>query len=207
MFLDIKPEQTSKFPKYKGDLELINHSAGSITSETYMKRWNRKNEILADAAEKASVAAELLGARPYPLQRLNDAWTLVMGGQFHDIIPGTATPTAYEFAWNDQILAMNQFAGVLTSATEAVASGPEYPDQRHAGGGLQFAQHRARRRGGSQSQPARRSRLACTSPDPTARTFRRNSPTARCCSWPRSRPSGMPCTMCRPERLHDKSAR
>ncbi|HWC96677.1 MAG TPA: glycoside hydrolase family 38 C-terminal domain-containing protein [Candidatus Sulfopaludibacter sp.] len=123
MFLDIKPEQTSKMPKYKGDLELINHSAGSITSETYMKRWNRKNEILADAAEKASVAAELLGARAYPLQRLTDAWTLVMGGQFHDIIPGTATPTAYEFAWNDQILAMNQFAGVLTSATEAVASG------------------------------------------------------------------------------------
>jgi len=123
MFLDIKPEQTSKFPRYKGDLELINHSAGSISSETYMKRWNRKNEILADAAEKASVAAELLGARPYPLQRLTDAWTLVMGGQFHDILPGTATPTAYEFAWNDQILAMNQFAGVLTSATEAVASG------------------------------------------------------------------------------------
>ncbi len=123
MFLDIKPEQTSKFPKYKGDLELINHSAGSLTSQTYMKRWNRKNEILADAAEKASVAAEWLGARPYPLQRLNDAWTLVMGGQFHDIIPGTSTPAAYEYAWNDQILALNQFAGVLTNATEAVASG------------------------------------------------------------------------------------
>jgi len=123
MFLDIQPEQTSKMPKYKGDLELINHSAGSLTSETYMKRWNRKNEILADAAEKASVAAELLGARPYPMQRLNDAWTLVMGGQFHDIIPGTATPKAYEYAWNDEIVASNQFAGILTSATEAVASG------------------------------------------------------------------------------------
>ena len=123
MFLDIKPEQTAKFPRYKGDLELINHSAGSITSETYMKRWNRKNEILADAAEKASVAAQLLGGRPYPQQRLNDAWGLVLGGQFHDIIPGTSTPKAYEYAWNDQIIALNQFAGVLTSATEAVASG------------------------------------------------------------------------------------
>ncbi len=49
------------------------------------------------------MAAEWLGARPYPLQRLNDAWTLVMGGQFHDIMPGTATPTAYEYSWNDQI--------------------------------------------------------------------------------------------------------
>jgi len=123
LFLDLKPEQIAKMPRYKGDLELINHSAGSITSQAHMKRWNRKNEVLADAAEKASVAAELLGGRPYPLRRLNDAWTLVMGGQFHDIIPGTSIPKAYEYAWNDELLAMNQFAGVLTSATESVASG------------------------------------------------------------------------------------
>ena len=123
MFLDIKPDQTARLPRYKGDLELTNHSAGSLTSEAYLKRWNRKNELLADAAEKASVAAELLGGRPYPLERLNNAWTLVMGGQFHDIMPGTSTPKAYEFSWNDEVLAMNQFAGVLASATEAVASG------------------------------------------------------------------------------------
>jgi alpha-mannosidase len=123
MFLDIKPSQTARLPRYKGEMELTNHSAGSLTSEAYLKRWNRKNELLADAAEKASVAAELLGGRPYPLDRLNNAWTLVMGGQFHDITPGTATPKSYEFSWNDEVLAMNQFAGVMASATEAVASG------------------------------------------------------------------------------------
>jgi alpha-mannosidase len=123
MFLDIKPSQTARLPRYKGEMELTNHSAGSLTSEAYLKRWNRKNELLADAAEKASVAAELLGGRPYPLDRLNNAWTLVMGGQFHDITPGTSTPKAYEFSWNDEVLAMNQFAGVMASATEAVASG------------------------------------------------------------------------------------
>ena len=121
MFLSIKPEQAARMPRYKGDLELINHSAGSITSQTYMKRWNRQNEVLADDAERASVLAEWLGGRSYPLQRLNDAWTLVMGGQFHDIIPGTSIPKAYEYSWNDEILALNQFAGVLTSATETVA--------------------------------------------------------------------------------------
>src|SRR5437764_9332482 len=36
---------------------------------------------------------------------------------------GTATPQSYNYAWNDDVLAMNQFAGVLTSATAAVASG------------------------------------------------------------------------------------
>jgi alpha-mannosidase len=123
MFLDIKPEQLSGLPRFKGELELTNHSAGSLTSETYQKRWNRKNELLADAAEKASVAAAWLGGRPYPQDRLNQAWTLVMGGQFHDILPGTATPKAFEFSWNDDVIAMNQFAEVLTSATESIASG------------------------------------------------------------------------------------
>jgi alpha-mannosidase len=122
MFLDIPPEHAAHFPHYQGDLELTEHSAGSLTSQAYQKRWNRKNELLADAAEKASVAAMWLGGREYPQQRLNDAWTLVMGGQFHDIMAGTATPKSYEFSWNDDVVAMNQFAGVLTSATEAVAS-------------------------------------------------------------------------------------
>ena len=122
MFLDVKPDETSRMPLYKGDLELINHSAGSLTSQAYHKRWNRKNEILADGAEKASVAAAWLGGRTYPQQRLNDAWTLLLGGQFHDTAAGTATPRAYEFAQNDDVIAMNQFADVLTSATESVAS-------------------------------------------------------------------------------------
>src|SRR5215471_18226891 len=114
MFLDIKPDQTAKLPHYKGELELTNHSAGSLSSEAYQKRWNRKNELLADAAERASVIAQWLGGRAYPLERLNNAWTLVMGGQFHDIMAGTATPKAYEFSWNDDVIAMNQFADVLT---------------------------------------------------------------------------------------------
>jgi alpha-mannosidase len=122
LFLDIKPEMMALLPRVKGDLELINHSAGSLTSQAYHKRWNRKNELLADAAEKASVAAAWMGGRPYPQDRLNAAWTQVMAGHFHDTAAGTATPRAYEFAQNDDVIAMNQFAGVLTSATESIAS-------------------------------------------------------------------------------------
>jgi alpha-mannosidase len=123
MFLDIRPDQTSKMPRYKGDLELINHSAGSITSQTVHKRWNRQNELLAAAAEEASVGAAWLGGRTYPQERLNRAWRLVMAGQFHDSMAGTATPKSYEYIWNDDVIAMNQFSGVLTSATSAIASG------------------------------------------------------------------------------------
>jgi len=123
MFKDILAQHlTAHLPRYQGDLELTNHSAGSLTSEEVHKRWNRENENLVHAAEEASVAAAWLGGRPYPLARLNHAWRLVLGGQFHDIMAGTATPKAYEYSWNDDVIAMNQFAGVLTSATEAIAS-------------------------------------------------------------------------------------
>ena len=46
-----------------------------------------------------------------------------MGGHFHDIAAGTATPKSYEFAWNDDVIAMNQFAGILQNASEAVSAG------------------------------------------------------------------------------------
>ena len=68
-----------------------------------MKRWNRQNELLADAAERASVAAHLLGAARYPADKLRRAWQLFLAGQMHDILPGTCIPKAYEHAWNDQI--------------------------------------------------------------------------------------------------------
>ena len=66
MFLNISPEAAG-LPRYTGEMELTNHSAGSLTSQAYQKRWLRKEELLADAAEKSSIAAEWLGARPYPL--------------------------------------------------------------------------------------------------------------------------------------------
>ncbi len=122
MFLDITPSQEARLPRYTGEMELTNHSAGSLTSQAYQKRWIRKNELLADAAEKSSIAAAWLGARPYPIERLNDAWTLVMGSHFHDLAAGTATPRSYEFAWNDDVIAMNQFSDVLTDATQGVAA-------------------------------------------------------------------------------------
>jgi alpha-mannosidase len=123
MFNDITPAMSSTLPQYKGDLELINHSAGSLTSQAYHKRWIIKNELLADAAEKASIAAAWMGGRTYPQHRINDAWMLELAGHFHDTGAGTATPRAYQYAWNDDTIVANQFAGILTDATEAIASG------------------------------------------------------------------------------------
>ncbi len=120
MFRDITDSQATRLPTYKGDLLLTQHSAGSITSQAYMKRWNRKNELLADSAERASVAASWLGAQDYPIDRLNIAWTRVLGSQFHDILPGTSIPKAYEYSWNDEIIASNIFSRVLERSAGAV---------------------------------------------------------------------------------------
>lgn len=49
-----------------------------------MKYFNRKNELLADAAERAAVAAEWLAGLPYPAARLREAWIRVLWHQFHD---------------------------------------------------------------------------------------------------------------------------
>ncbi|MFH1936532.1 MAG: glycoside hydrolase family 38 C-terminal domain-containing protein, partial [Bacteroidota bacterium] len=120
LFRDLTPEQAARLPSYSGDLLLTEHSAGSITSQATMKRWNRKNELLAQAAEPLAVMADHLGAIPYPKERLNEAWWLVLGCQMHDILPGTSIPSAYEYAWNDEVLAMNLFASVLKSSAGVV---------------------------------------------------------------------------------------
>lgn len=122
MFNAISDAQREKLPRYKGELELTEHSAGSISSQAYMKRWNRKNELLADAAEKASVAAWWLGAGEYPAARLEKAWGLVLGSQMHDILPGTSVPLAYDLSWNDEVIAANQFGAALTEGARGVIS-------------------------------------------------------------------------------------
>lgn len=120
LFRDLNEEQKKQLPSYTGDLLLTQHSAGSITSQSAMKRWNRKNELLAQAAEPMAVMADWLGGLNYPQRTLNQAWWLVLGSQMHDILPGTCIPKAYEYAWNDEILGLNQFSAALESSAGAV---------------------------------------------------------------------------------------
>jgi len=122
IFKDITPDIRKKLPVYSGDLLLIEHSAGSMTSQAYMKRMNRKNELLAQSAEQVSVVADWLGGAAYPLKKLNNSWDLVLGSQFHDILPGTSIPKAYEYAWNDEFIAANGFSEVLKNGVSAIAS-------------------------------------------------------------------------------------
>lgn len=122
MYKDITPEIRENLPVYSGDLLLIEHSAGSLTSQAFMKRMNRKNELLASSSELVSVTADWMGAASYPFRKLNDAWDLVLGSQFHDILPGTSIPKAYEYAWNDEFVAANGFAEALKNGLSSISA-------------------------------------------------------------------------------------
>ena len=123
IFKDITPELKAKLPTFKGDLLLTEHSSGSQTSEAYMKRANRKNEILAKSAELVASVADWMGGAAYPMTKINNSWDEVLGSQFHDILPGTSTPLAYNYAWNDEFIAANGFSEVLKNSVGAIAHG------------------------------------------------------------------------------------
>jgi alpha-mannosidase len=121
----ITPEQLDKLPVYNGDFVAKDHGIGCYTSQAAMKRWNRKNELLADATERASVVANWLGGATYPQERINNAWQHFIWHQFHDDLTGTSIPEAYTFSWNDELISQNQFASVLENAGGAVSRGLE----------------------------------------------------------------------------------
>lgn len=119
---DLTPAQKAALPVYEGELTMKTHGVGTHTSQAAMKKFNRENERLADEAERASVAALWLTGAAYPAERLREAWTRMLWHHFHDDITGTSIPQAYQFSWNDELVSLNQFAGVLTSASSSVAA-------------------------------------------------------------------------------------
>lgn len=113
-----------KNPKYhlwNSELPMRTHGVGAYTSWGLLKKWNRKNELMADAAEKASSVAHWLGAAEYPSESLKDAWVRTIWQQHHDGLTGTSTLKANDFSTNEYYIANKAFAREVTNATGAVA--------------------------------------------------------------------------------------
>ncbi|MEA4976106.1 MAG: glycoside hydrolase family 38 C-terminal domain-containing protein [Paludibacter sp.] len=122
LYKDFLPfENHPELPLFKGELLMDVHATGCYTSQAAMKRYNRLNELLGDAAERSAVVADWLGAVEYPGQTLTEAWKRFIWHQFHDDLTGTSTPRAYEFSWNDELISLKQFGNVLTTSTGAVS--------------------------------------------------------------------------------------
>jgi alpha-mannosidase len=119
---DLTPDEINALPVYDGELVMKTHGVGGYTSQAAMKKWNRRNEQLGDAAERACLAAEYSNGTPYPRERLREAWTRFLYHQFHDDLTGTSIPQAYLFSWNDELLSLNQFASAVADGVGAVAA-------------------------------------------------------------------------------------
>ena len=113
--------RNSKYKVWNSELPMRTHGVGSYTSWGLLKRWNRKNELLADAAEKASSLSYWLGTADYPADALRDAWIRTIWQQHHDGITGTSTLKANEYSYNEYYLANRTFAQQLMNAAGAAS--------------------------------------------------------------------------------------
>ncbi|MBA2476840.1 MAG: alpha-mannosidase [Actinobacteria bacterium] len=114
-------------PVHAGELQ--HHGVGCYTSHSGIKRWNRRAENLLQRAEKWCAVAAQLGAQPYPLAELTDAWKLLLFNQFHDTIAGTSIALAYDDA-RDQIghassLASLAFNRAIQSISRRIEIAPQ----------------------------------------------------------------------------------
>jgi alpha-mannosidase len=105
----------------EGEMYFENHR-GTYTSWARQKEYNRKNEILAEKAEKASTLGNWLGVLPEAdNEKISKAWDKILVNQFHDILPGSSIPYQYQVTYNNQELAKNLLNNVQSSGLQAIA--------------------------------------------------------------------------------------
>jgi alpha-mannosidase len=105
--LDQRVWDDPDLPTWVGELYLEYHR-GTYTSQAWIKRANRKSELLLHDAELWASAAEVWLGKPVGQDErsaLEEAWKCLLFNQFHDILPGSSIREVYEDARND-------FAGI-----------------------------------------------------------------------------------------------
>ncbi len=83
-----------KLPEWDDELYYENHR-GTFTSQAFVKKYNRKGEILYRNAEILSTLSESISGTPCPKDLLETGWKLLLINQFHDILPGTSIHEVY----------------------------------------------------------------------------------------------------------------
>jgi alpha-mannosidase len=78
------------WPVWSDELYLEYHR-GTYTTQSWMKRRNRRSEELLGTAEMLAA----LDTAPYPRRDLEQAWHQVLFNQFHDLLPGSGIHRVY----------------------------------------------------------------------------------------------------------------
>jgi len=85
-------EKKEFLAKWEGELYLELHR-GTLTTQSLVKKKNRKLEQLLSAAEKL---ASLLTYEQYPKGQLDKIYKILLINQFHDILPGSSINKVYQ---------------------------------------------------------------------------------------------------------------
>lgn len=117
---ELSNDDKYNLPEYKDELLMTTHGTGAYTSRGFSKRMNRRNEELAEMAERSAVAASFLTGSEYPQAELEKAWKRTIAHTFHDDITGTSLQRVYERSWNDLIVSANQFRNVYEGAGQQI---------------------------------------------------------------------------------------
>lgn len=97
-----------RVPVWDGELYLEYHR-GTYTSQGWIKRANRKAEVLYHNAEWLNSLGLLFGLiDKYPQEKINEGWERILLNQFHDILPGSSIRQVYEdcrkdYAWIQEV--------------------------------------------------------------------------------------------------------
>jgi len=108
-------------PRWAGELYLEYHR-GVYTSQGWIKRANRKNELLYREAELWTALATLVDpAAAERQQDLASGWESLLFNQFHDILPGSSIHQVYEDARADHQAIAARGERVRAVAQSAIA--------------------------------------------------------------------------------------
>ncbi len=119
-----------ELPVWSGELYLETHR-GTYTTQSAIKRANRKNELLLRETEVFGSLANLHGT-PIDVSPLRPLWETLLLLQFHDILPGSSIGEVYHEALADHARIDAKARDVRDRALKALSSGikraPGAPD-------------------------------------------------------------------------------
>jgi len=121
-FFTALEQEAADLPVLVGELYFEYHR-GTYTSEAFVKRANRKCEILLRDVELLAATAHWRDLQPYPRDELARLWQLLCLNQFHDIIPGSSIREVYEDAARDYDEIEKSGRNLLSLTLSALAEG------------------------------------------------------------------------------------
>ena len=109
----------SRLPVIATDLQF--HARGCYSAHSGVKLMNRRTEHELMTAERFATLAWLLLDRPFPKDRLVQAWQYLLYNQFHDILAGTCLESSYEDARDQQGAARAAATDAANQALQVIA--------------------------------------------------------------------------------------